>query len=211
MSLRCPLAPCVASRPTAEFNWHPQAVLRPFTMALGTLEVADPSVGLEHALDEFQETLQDVSFADMEERKDALLAFEDTSKNGLESFLKSLSQQVGFRHEGVLRLASLFDLIQPWKAQPKASHLNGAPSALFGALKATLVAGHSICGDLVTVISKLDQLSQRTSRIQGEELELIAEEAVQGLLVQLASFVVQTCTKILSLSELLPKINLCPR
>ena len=180
-------------------------------MALGSLEVADPSVGLEHALDEFQETLQDVSFADMEERQDALSAFKDTSKDLLEYFLKSLSQQVGFRHEGVLRLASLFDLIQPWNAQPEVPNLNRAPSTLFGVLKATLVAGHSICGDLVTVIAKLDQLSQRTSKINGEELELIAEEAVQGLLIQLASFVVQTCTKILRLSKsCFEKINLGP-
>lgn len=180
-------------------------------MALRSLEVADPSVGLELALDEFQETLQDVSFADLEERQDALLAFKDTSKTLLEAFLKSLSQQVGFRHEGVLRLASLFDLIQPWNAQPEVSTLNRAPSTLFGVLKATLVAGHSICGDLVTVIAKLDQLSQRTSKINGEELELIAEEAVQGMLVQLASFVVQTCTKILRLSKnCFERIDLCP-
>lgn len=186
-------------------------VLPSITMAFASLEVVDPSVSLAHTLDEFHETLQDDSFVDGEERHDALLAFKDTSKNSLESFLQSLSQQVSFQPEGILRLASLSHSIRPWEPRSDASVSKVDPSALFGVLKATLIAGHSICGDLVTVIVKLDQLSQRTSRIRGEELQLAVEEAVQGLLVQLASFVVQTCTKILRLSEFLRRVRSLPR
>lgn len=100
------------------------------------LEVVDPSISLAHTLDEFEETLQDVSSVDVEEGQDAMLAYQNTSKNSLESFLRSLSRQVGFKHEGVLRLAGLFHLIRPWNSQPKASKLNGVPSVLFGVLKA---------------------------------------------------------------------------
>lgn len=180
---------------------RPHAILRSITMALGSLEVVDPSISLARTLDEFEETLQDVSFVDVEDRHDAVSSFKDTSKNSLESFLQSLNQQVSFQQEGILRLATFFHLIRPWNSPSEASISKGNPSALFGVLKATLIAGHRICGDLVTVIAKLDQLSQRTSKIRGEELELVAEEVVQSLLVQLASFVVQTCTKILRLSE----------
>lgn len=181
--------------------WDPRGVSPSLLgMALASLQAAEPSVGLEYALNDFQEALQHVPFVDLDERQDVLSVLEDTSKNSLESFLNSLAQQVGLKHESILRLASLFHLIRPKSSQLEASKSNGVPSALFGVLKATLIAGHSICGDLVTVIAKLDRLSQRTSRIHGEELESLGEETVQDLLIQLASFVVQTCTKILRLS-----------
>lgn len=171
-------------------------------MASSSLEVVDPLINLAHTVNEFEETLQHFPFVDVEERQHVLLAYEDTSKNSLESFLQSLSRPIGLKHEGVLRLASLFHLIRPGNSQPKASKSNGVPSALFGVLKVTLIAGHSICDDLMPVIAKFDQLSQCTSRIHVNEFDLAAE-VVQSLLVQLASFVVQTCTKILRLSEFL--------
>lgn len=171
---------------------------RSAVMTSETLKAVHPSIALAHTLDEFEQVLQIFPFVDA--REDATSAYNDTSKGSLESYLQSLSQNVGIRKEGILRLADLFNLLRPYASQPKASTPSGIPSTLFGVLKATLIAGHRISGDLALVIAKFDYLSQRTWTIGGDEPTIVSEEVVQGLLTQLASGVVEDCSKILRLS-----------
>jgi hypothetical protein len=172
-------------------------------MTSSTLGAVDPSIDLAHTLDEFEQVLQLFPFVDAEERQDAILAYKKTSKGSLESFLESLSRQIGIRKEGILRIVGLFNLLRPFVPQPEASRPNGIPSTLFGVLKATLIAGHRVCGDLAVVTAKFDHLSRCTSTIRGDELNIAPEEVVQGLLARLASRVVECCSKILRLSEYL--------
>lgn len=172
-------------------------------MPSGMLEAVDPFTGLEQTLDEFEQILQTSPLVDAEERQNAVSAYENTSKRSLESFLQLLSQRVGIRKEGILRLADLFNLIRPWAPLPEGPRRNGTPLILFGVLKFTLVAGHHICGDSATVTAKLDQLSQHTSTIRGDEPNIGPDEVVQGSLAQLASSVIEVCSGILRLSEYL--------
>lgn len=168
-------------------------------MTFGTLEAVDPSINLAHTLAEYKDVLQ--AFPRAEEREEAVLAYHNTSKDLLETYLQDLSQNLGIRKEGILRLAGLFDLIRIDQQQLESSRLDGIPSILFGVLKATLIAGYCSCPDLAVVTAKLDYLSQRTSSIRGDEFSVAPEHVVQGLLLQLASEVVELCSKILRLGE----------
>ena len=172
-------------------------------MTSNTLEAVEPFIGLAHSLDEFEHTLHLFPFVDAEERQNAISAYENASRSSLEAFLRLLNQQVGIRKEGILRLAGLFGLLQPSAAQSMAAKLNGNPSTFLGFLQATLIAGHRISGDLAIVVAKLDHLSQCTWTIRGDELNIPSEEVVQGLLARLASVAVESCSKILTLSEYL--------
>ena len=173
-------------------------------MTSSTLEAVDPSVSLALTLDEFEQVLQVFPFIDEEERRITIFAYEDTSQGSLESFLQLLSQEVGIRKQGILRLAGLFNLLQPVASRTKPLKPNGIPPTLFGVLKATLIAGHGACGNPAIITAKLDQLSQRTIAIRGDESNIIPEEVVRSLLTQLASCVVENCSKILRLSKYSP-------
>lgn len=173
-------------------------------MIPSTLEAVDPSVSLALSLDEFEQVLEVFPFVDQEERRVTIFAYEDTSQESLESFLQLLSEQVGIRKQGILRLAGLFNLIRPGASQTKPSRPNGIPSTLVGVLKATLIAGHGACGNLAIITAKLDQMSQRTIAIKGDESKITPEEVVQSLLTQLASCVVENCSRLLRSSKYPP-------
>lgn len=173
-------------------------------MSSSTLEAVDPSVSLAFSLDEFEQVLEVFPFIDQEERRFTISAYEDTSQGSLESFLQLLSQEFGIRKQGILRLAGLFNLIRPGATQTNPSRPNGISSTLFGVLKATLIAGHGACGNPAIIAAKLDQMSQRTIAIRGDESKIIPEEVVQSLLTQLASCVVENCSKILRSSKYPP-------
>lgn len=170
-------------------------------MTSSTLEAVDPSVSLALTLDEFEQVLEFFPFIDLEERRATTSAYEDTSQASLETFLQLLSKEVGIRKQGVLRLAGLFNRIRPGAPQTRPSRPNGIPSTLFGVLQATLIAGHGACGNPAIISAKLDQMSQRTIAIKGDESKDTPEEVVQSLLTQLASCVVENCSKILRLSK----------
>ena len=169
-------------------------------MTSSTLEAVDPSVGLAFSLDEFEQVLKVFPFIDQEERRFTTSAYRDTSQGSLGSFL----QDVGIRKQGIVRLARLFNLIRPGATQTKPSRPNGIPSTLFGVLKATLIAGHGACGNSAIITAKLDQMSQCTIAIGADESKIIPEEVVQSLLTQLASCVVENCSKILRSSKYPP-------
>ena len=170
-------------------------------MTSNTLESVDPSVSLALALDEFERVLAVFPFIDQEERRVAILAYEDTSQGSLESFSQLLSQKFGVRRQGIQRLVGLFNLLRPGATQDKPSRPNGTPSTLFGVLKATLIAGHGACGNPALITAKFDQMSQHTIAIRGNESDIVPEEVVQNILIQLASCVVENCSKILALSK----------
>ena len=173
-------------------------------MISNTLEAVDPSVSLALTLDEFEQVLEAFPFIDQEERRATTFAYEDTSQASLECFLQLLSQEIGIRKQGILRLAGLFNLLQPGASQTKPSRPNGVPSTLFGVLKATVIAGHGACGNPAIITAKLDQMSQRTMAIRGDESNIAPEEVVQSLLTQLASCIVENCSKILRSSKYSP-------
>ena len=173
-------------------------------MTYSTLEAVDPLASLALTLDEFEQVLEVFPFIDQEERRVTTFAYEETSQGSLESFLQLLSQTVGIRKQGVLRLAGLFNLIRPETSQNEPSRPNGIPPTLFGVLKATLIAGHSACGNPAIITAKLDQMSQRTIAIRGDESNIAPKEVVQSLLTQLASCVVENCSKLLRLSKYPP-------
>ena len=104
-------------------------------MTSSTLEAVDLSIGLALDLDGFEQVLEDFPFVDEDERRNTIVAYEDTSESSLDSFLQVLGQEFGIRKEGILRLAGLFNLLRPWKSQFKASRPNGIPSTLFEVLK----------------------------------------------------------------------------
>ncbi len=173
-------------------------------MLSGTLEAVDPSMSLALTLDEFEQVLEVFPFIDQEEKQIATSAYKDTSQGSLESFMQLLSEELGIRKQGVLRLAGLCNLLRPEASQTKPSRLCGIPSTFSGVLKATLIAGHSACGNPAIITAKLDKLSQRTIAIKGDETSFIPEEIVQSLLTQLASCIVENCSRILRSSEYSP-------
>ena len=162
------------------------------------LQALDASfVKLEGALRNFSQTLQDFPFPDAEEKRDATLAYQNTSKDSLKSFFESLSQQTGIQQDGSLRLVHLFDLLAPRIFSFK----DQIPLVLFGVLKATLIAGYYLCDDLSIVTAKLDRLSERTTKIDSFELSIVSEDVAQSLLAQLSACVVDSCSRILLLSK----------
>ena len=174
-------------------------------MTSGTLEAVDPSVSLALTLDEFEQVLEVFQFNDPDEKQDTFSVYKDTSQGSLESFLRLLSENFGIRKKGTLRLAGLFNLIRPGDSHTRPSRPNGIPSTLFGVLKATLIAGHRACGNPAIITAKLDQISQRTIAIKGDEFNISPDEAVQSLLIQLVSCVVENCSKILRSGKYSPR------
>ena len=170
-------------------------------MTSSNLEAVHLSISLALDLDEFEQVLESFPFVDEEEKDNTILAYENTSQSSLDSFLQILAQEFSIRKEGILRLASLFSLLRPRKSESKASRPNGIPSTLFGVLKATLIAGHGLCANPAIISAKLDRLSQRTTLFSDDEPSNIPEDVVQGLLAQLASCVVENCSRILRSSE----------
>ena len=171
-------------------------------MILSALERINPITSLSYSLDEFEQALQGFRFTDEEDKESTFSAYQETSKDSLESFLKLLGEPVRVRKQGILRLVGLFNLLKPSECQPEASRPNIIPSKLFGLLKATLIAGHTLCGgDSTIVVSKLNYLSQRTSAIREDETDIVPEKVVQGLLAQLVSGVIENCGRILKLSK----------
>ncbi|KAL8721907.1 MAG: hypothetical protein Q9225_001503 [Loekoesia sp. 1 TL-2023] len=169
-------------------------------MTSSVLESINPITSLSYSLDEFEQALQGFQFTDDEDKERTFSAYQGTSKNSLESFLQLLGEPVKVRKQGVLRLVGLFNLLKPSECQPEASRPNVIPSKLFGLLKATLIAGHTLCGgDSTIVISKLDYLSRRTSAIREDEIDIVPERVVQGLLAQLVSGVIENCNRVLKL------------
>ena len=167
-------------------------------MTSSLLESIDPITVLSYSLDEFEQALQGVPFVDEEEKDGALSAYQEASKDSLEFLLQSLS----IRRQGILRLIGLFNLVRPLERSLEAARPTSIPFKLFGVLQATLIAGHSICGgDSSIVISKLDCLSQRTSAIRGDEIDIVPEDIAQCLLAQLVSGVIDNCDRILRLSK----------
>ena len=162
------------------------------------LQAVDTSfVKLEGALRIFSQTLQEFPFPDAEEKRDAVLAYQNTSKDSLKLFSESLSQQTGIQQDGILRLVHLFDLLAP-RTHPFKDKI---PLLLFGVVKATLITGYHLCNDLSIVTTKLDRLSDRTTKIDSFELSIVSEEITQSLLAQFSACVVDSCGRILLLSK----------
>ena len=172
-------------------------------MSSEKLGPVDSGVGLAYNVDEFEQILQVVPLVDTEERLNIISAYNNTSQTSLESFIQSLSKQIGVRKEGILRLAGLFSLLQPWSARSEVSSSKAIPSILFGVLKTTLIIGHDLCGDSKIIVAKLDHMSQRTSAIKGDELSTAPADVIQDLLTQLASVIVGCCNEMLNLSKYL--------
>lgn len=171
-------------------------------MTSSTLEAVDPSIGLLTLdLDDFEQALKACQFVNEEERRNTIIAYKKTSQSSLDSFLQPLGQKYEIRKKSVLRLAGLFNLLRPSTSQSKASKPNDIPSTLFKILKATLIAKHDLYTDPAIIPTKLDRLSQRTTPIDGNEPSNIPEDIIQGLLAQLASYIVRDYSKILRLSE----------
>ena len=122
----------------------------------------DASDVLTQALDDFENNLRCFPFVDTEVRQNAISGYEMTSEEALKFFLQTLSQQVGIRKEGILRLTGFINFARlqepPHNSPPPLDHM----SKIFGVLKTTLIAGHHLCGDLGILTTKFDRLSEIT-------------------------------------------------